>query len=136
MKAKIETVRLSVFLSFILLLTGCSLSQRGDRAGGRLQQVGLVWLKRAGSQEDQQKVIEAVHAFGRSIPEVKSACVGRTDGEGGPFSDTSYDVCFILSFEDDAARQRYNVNPVHQKAAKEVFLPLSKKLLFYRFGAE
>lgn len=136
MKSKIEIVRLSVLLSFILLLAGCSLSQRADRAGGHLQQVGLVWLKRAGSQEDQQKVIEAVHAFGRSIPEVKSAYVGRTDGEGGPFSDTSYDVCFILSFEDEAARQRYNVNPVHLNAAKEVFLPLSRKLLFYRFAGE
>ena len=101
-----------------------------------MHQVGLVWLKKAGSKEDQQKVIEAVHSFGRSIPEVKQVKVGRSDGIGGPFSDTSYDLCFILSFEDEAARQHYNVHPVHQTAAQNVFLPLSKKLLFYRFVGE
>jgi len=98
--------------------------------------VGLVWLKNAGSHEDQRRVVQAVHAFGKNIPEVKHASVGRTDGVGGAFSDTSYDVCFILSFEDEAARLRYNESPVHLKAAQEVFLPLSRKLLFYRFVGE
>ena len=77
-----------------------------------------------------------MHSFGSSIPEVKQVRVGRSDGIGGPFSDTSYDLCFILSFEDEAARQRYNAHPVHQAAASKVFLPLSKKLLFYRFISE
>ena len=125
-----------VLMSLSLLLAGCAASQRAGKAGGRLHQVGLVWLKNAGNEEGQRRVIEAVHAFGKSIPEVKHASVGRTDGVGGAFSDTSYDVCFILSFEDDAACLRYNVNPVHLKAAKEVFLPLSRKLLFYRFAGE
>lgn len=120
----------------LLLLAGCAASQRTEKAGGRLHQVGLVWLKKAGSQEDQRRVIEAVHDFGKKIPEVKHAYVGRTDGVGGAFSDTSYDVCFILSFENEAARLRYNENPVHLKAAQEVFLPLSRKLLFYRFAGE
>jgi hypothetical protein len=31
---------------------------------------------------------------------------------------------------------RYWKNPVHQKAAKEVFLPLSQKILFYDFTSE
>lgn len=73
---------------------------------------------------------------GREIPEVKSAVAGPADGTGGPFCDPGWDVCFILSFEDEAARQRYNAHPVHEKAAREVFLPLSEKLLFYRFVSE
>lgn len=137
MKTKNVKIQTAVLLFLVsLLLAGCAASQRAEKAGGRLHQVGLVWLKKAGSLEDQRRVIEAVHAFGKHIPEVKHACVGRTDGVGGAFSDTSYDVCFILSFEDEAARLRYNVNPVHLKAAQEVFLPLSRKLLFYRFAGE
>lgn len=129
--------RLLVLASALSLFSGCTLSQKQSQAGaGGLQQVGLVWLKKAGSQEDQRKVIEAVHAFGRGIPEVKRALIGRTDGIGGPLSDTSYDLCFILTFKDEAARQRYNVHPIHQKAAQEVFLPLSRKILFYRFVGE
>lgn len=126
----------AVLMSLSLLLAGCAASQRAEKSGGRLHQVGLVWLKNAGSLEDQRRVIDAVHDFGKNIPEVKHAYVGRTDGVGGAFSDTSYDVCFILSFEDEAARLRYNANPVHLKAAQEVFLPLSRKLLFYRFAGE
>lgn len=128
--------RLFALVSALSLFSSCTLSRQTGQASGDLQQIGLIWLKHAGSQEDQQKVIDAIHDFEHGIPEVKSARVGRTDGIGGPYSDTSYDLCFILSFKDEAARQRYNVNPLHQKAAKEVFLPLSKKLLFYRFVNE
>ncbi len=103
---------------------------------GSVHQVGFVWLKKAGNPTDQQRIINAVHDFGRKIPEVHSVAVGKSDGIGGPFSDTSYDVSFILTFESDAARLRYNEHPVHQQAAKDVFLPLSRKLLFYRFVGE
>ncbi|MEN3941339.1 Dabb family protein [Prosthecobacter sp. SYSU 5D2] len=128
--------RLVILVSFVSLISSCTLPQRTGPSATDIHQIGLVWLKNAGSQEDRQKVVEAVHSFGADIPEVKQAVVGRTDGIGGPFSDASYDVGFILTFKDEAARQRYNEHPVHQKAATEVFLPLSKKLLFYRFVAE
>lgn len=130
------STRLFLLASVLSLLAGCTHVPSANKPSGHLHQVGLVWLKNAGNQEDQQKVIEAIHAFDREIPEVTNAAVGRTDGIGGPFSETGYDLCFILSFEDEAARQRYNVHPTHQKAAQEVFLPLSKKLLFYRFVGE
>lgn len=48
----------------------------------------------------------------------------------------SFDVCLIMQFEDKAAMDRYVEHPVHQKAAIEVFLPLSQRLLFYDFIAE
>jgi hypothetical protein len=130
-----SAARLLVFVAAVLLvsLAGCD---RGDHRTGSptaIQQVGLVWLKQAGDANARQKIIDAVHEFGRSIPGIESATVGETDGEGGPYSDASFDVCFILTFKDEDSRQRYNKHPVHEKAAKEVFLPLSAKLLFYRF---
>ena len=114
----------------------CATARHTSAPKGSLHQIGFVWLKNGGATSDQQKIIDAVHEFGREIPEVQSVAVGKTDGIGGPFSDTSYDVSFILTFESEAARLRYNEHPVHQKAAKEVFLPLSHKLLFYRFIGE
>ena len=114
-------------------LGGPGCARVDSRKDSSIQQVGLVWLKQGGDPEARQKVIDSVHEFGRSIPGIESATVGETDGVGGPFSDTSFDVCFILTFKDEDARQRYGKHPVHEKAAKEVFLPLSKKLLFYRF---
>lgn len=93
-------------------------------------------MKDAGNKVQRQQVIDAVHTFAREIPAVESAAVGLTDGIGGPFADTGYDVAFVLVFKDEAGRQAYNTHPVHEEAAKEVFLPLSKKLLFYRFITE
>lgn len=123
-------------LLLVLTVTGCGHIDKSRAKKGTIHQVGLVWLKEAGDAETRRKVVEAVHDFARQIPEVKSAVVGATDGIGGPFSDTSYDLCFIVTFADEAARLRYNEHPVHQKAAKEVFLPHAKKLLFYRFVAQ
>jgi len=50
--------------------------------------------------------------------------------------DDSFDVCVVMQFADKAAMERYNQHPVHQKAANEAFLPLSKKILFYDFTSE
>jgi hypothetical protein len=50
--------------------------------------------------------------------------------------DASFDICFVMRLEDKAALDRYAKHPVHEKAAKEVFLPLSQKILFYDFTSE
>ncbi len=129
-------LRLIPLIATACLLASCATARHTASPKGSLHHIGFVWLKAAGSTADRQKIIDAVHDFGREIPVVKSVAVGKTDGIGGPFSDASYDVCFILTFESEDARLRYNTHPVHQKAAKEVFLPLSRKLLFYRFVGE
>lgn len=129
-------LRLIPLIVTACLLVSCATARHTAPPKGSLHQIGFVWLKAAGSTADRQKIIDVVHDFGREIPEVQSVAVGKTDGVGGPFSDASYDVSFILSFENEAARLRYNTHPVHEKAAKEVFLPLSRKLLFYRFVSE
>lgn len=133
MKTKHLLVRSLCILLASMALVSCGHIGKPKTSKGVIHQVGLVWLKEAGDEETRKKVVEAVHDFGRHIPEVESAAVGMTDGEAGPYSDASYDLCFILTFADEAARQRYNEHPVHQKAAKEIFLPHSRKLLFYRF---
>jgi len=120
-------------LSLACSLMSCALTPPKASAPGTLHQVGFVWLKDAG---DRGKVIRAVHDFGREIPEVKSVSVGQPHSVGSALSDASYDVGFTLTFENEAARQRYAAHPVHVKAAQEVFLPLSRKLLFYQYLSE
>jgi hypothetical protein len=127
--------RVIALLSIVITGLGCAHLDNRSGSGAAIHQVGLVWLNKPGDAEDRQKVINAVHEFARSIPEVKSAAVGPSDGIEGPYTDASYDLCFILTFADEASRQRYSDHPVHQRAAREVFLPLSRKLLFYRFVA-
>jgi hypothetical protein len=103
---------------------------------GKLYHVGLVWLKEPGSVEQRKKIIEAAHAFAKEIPEVESVSVGQTLPKASAYVDASFDVCLVMRFRDKAAMDRYGAHPVHQQAAREIFLPLSSKILFYDFIAE
>lgn len=135
------TPKRQLMLTHLALLSlmvggGCSQVKTGSVARGSIQQVSLVWLKDKGDVRARTKVIDAVRDFGRLIPDVQSAVVGYGDGQSGGYVDGTFDVCFILTFADEAARHRYNQHPVHTKAAKEIFFPLSSKLLFYRFTGQ
>ena len=103
---------------------------------GKLTHIGLVWLKAAGSEADRQRIIDALQQFAREIPEVQSMTVGKPHASPSKLVDSTFDVCFTLVFDDQAALDRYARHPVHQKAAQEVFLPLSGKILFYDFTSE
>ena len=124
----------------IALLALAFLPTRGSSAEptekGKLTHIGLVWLKNAGNAAERQRLIAALHQFAREIPEVRSLSVGRPHSSTSKLVDSTFDVCFTMQFDDQAALDRYGKNPVHQKAAEEAFLPLSRKILFYDFSTE
>lgn len=103
---------------------------------GKLTHIGLVWLKKPGNTAERQRLLEALHRFAREIPEVRSLSVGQPLSSTSKLVDSTFDVGFTMLFDDQAALDRYARNPVHQKAAEEVFLPLSQKILFYDFITE
>jgi hypothetical protein len=102
----------------------------------KLTHIGLIWLKDPGNAADRQQLIDAAHRFAREIPEVQSLSVGQPHRSPSALVDSSFDVCLTMQFEDQAAMDRYAKHAVHEKAAQEVFLPLSRKILFYDFIAE
>ena len=117
-----------------VLASACTSSN--SAAMGRLHHVGLVWLKEPGNEADRQRLIDAAHTFLREIPEVRRLNVGQALPSESQLVDSSFDLCFVMEFDDRAAMDRYAKNPVHEKAAQEAFLPLARKLLFYDFVAE
>ena len=118
-----------------IFFTGCATASKQAKAG-KFYHVGLVWLKEPGNAEHRQKIIAAAHSFAREIPEVEFLSVGQTLPKTSQWTDASFDICFVMRLEDKAALDRYGKHPVHEKAAKEVFLPLSQKILFYDFTSE
>lgn len=118
-----------------IFLMGCATSTK-QAAADKFYHVGLVWLKEPGNAEHRQKIIEAAHSFAREIPEVQFLSVGQSPPSTSSFVDGSFDICFVMRLEDKAALDRYGAHPVHQKAAQEVFLSLSQKILFYDFTSE
>lgn len=131
-KLTIRAVNLAVALLAGVLIIGCAAPSK-QAAAGKFYHVGLVWLKEPGNAQHRQKIIDAAHSFARAIPEVEFLSVGQAPPSASPYVDASFDVCLVMRFEDKAALDRYNEHPIHQQAAKEVFLPLSQKILFYDF---
>ena len=101
-----------------------------------MNHVVLVWLKRPGNAEDRAKLIEAAKMLDREIAEVESLQVGPVLPSKRPIVDSSYDVGFVMRFADAAAMNRYEKNPIHEKAAKELLLPMAKKVQVYDFVSE
>ena len=136
--AKSFPIRLAtvpIALVAVIFFTGCTTASKQATAG-KFYHVGLVWLKEPDNAEHRQKIIEAAHSFAREIPEVKFLSVGKTLPAMSSWHDASFDICFVMRLEDKASMDRYAQNPAHQKAARELFLPLSQKLLFYDFTSE
>ena len=131
----IRAATIAVALVAIIFFTGCATASKQAKAG-KFYHVGLVWLKDQGNPEHRQAIIEAAHSFARAIPEVQFLSVGQSPPSTSPYVDDSFDICFVMRLEDKAALDRYGKHPVHQKAAQEVFLPLSQKILFYDFTSE
>jgi hypothetical protein len=126
---------IAITLAAAMFLTGCGTVSKQATAG-KFYHVGLVWLKEPGNADHRQKVVAAAHSFAREIPEVEFLSVGQTLPKRSELIDASFDICFVMRLEDQAALDRYGKHPVHQKAAQEVFLPLSQKILFYDFTSE
>src|SRR6266853_1426975 len=125
----------AIALAIGVFLSGCAIAPKPVKAG-KLYHVGLVWLKEPGNAEHRQRIIAAAHSFAREIPEVEFLSVGQTLPKTSQWADASFDICFVMRLEDRAALDRYGKHPVHQKAAQEVFLPLSQKILSYDFTSE
>jgi hypothetical protein len=139
MKSKSQLIQ-RFFLTAIALLALAFFPIRASSVEpaekGKLTHIGLVWLKSPGNVAERQRLIDALHRFAREIPEVRSLSVGQPHPSTSKLVDSTFDVCFTMQFDDQAALDRYGKNPVHQKAAEEAFLPLSRKIQFYDFITE
>lgn len=131
----IRAATIAVALVAIIFFTGCATASKQAKTG-KFYHVGLVWLKEPGNPEHRHQIIEAAHSFARAIPEVQFLSVGQSPPSTSPYVDDSFDICLVMRLEDKAALDRYGKHPVHQRAAQEVFLPLSQKILFYDFTSE
>ena len=118
-----------------VVASACATSSK-TATTGRLHHVGLVWLEEPGNEAHRKRLIDAAHTFLREIPEVRELSVGVAPASDSPLVDSSFDLCFVMEFDDRAALDRYARHPVHEKAAHEAFLPLARKLLFYDFVSQ
>jgi len=132
---------ISLFLSIFLFLSGCytvhfkdgSIS-RGENATEekRLYHVVLCWLKEPGDEMHRKQIIEISKTF-QKIPGVIEAQAGEVVMSDRDIVDDSYDVGILIVTKNENELQKYLDHPIHQKAKKDVLVPLVDKILVYDF---
>lgn len=127
---------LSATLAAATLLSSCNSCPFAGSQRGKVNHAVFVWLKKPGNAADRQKLIDAAKMLKSKLPEVETLTVGQMLPSKRPIVDSTYDVGFVMRFATQAAMDRYEQSDVHQKAVKELLLPISKKVQVYDFVTE
>lgn len=122
------------FLSLPLLFSqGCSFSNyEAVHSDPVLSHVVLCWLKEPGNVEQRNRIIKMTESF-KEIPGVRAARAGNPIMSERDIVDDSFDVGIIIEVSDEAGLKKYLEHPIHQKAKKDVLLPLVDRVLVYDF---
>ena len=132
---------ISLFLSIFLFLSGCytvhfkddSISREENATKEkRLYHVVLCWLKEPGDEMHRKQIIEISKTF-QKIPGVIEAQAGEVVMSDRDIVDDSYDVGILIVTKNENELQKYLDHPIHQKAKKDVLVPLVDKILVYDF---
>ena len=129
---------INFFLKFPLLLTlffsGCFSGFQNKKEDSKiLTHVVLCWLKDAGNSEQRDRIIKVTETF-NDIPSVLDARAGGPIMSERSIVDDSFDVGIIVEVRDEKGLQEYIDHPIHQKAKKEILLPLVERVLVYDFA--
>ena len=119
---------------FIIFFTGCSYpDERILKDDAILTHVVLCWLKDSGNQEHRDQIIEITDSF-NDIPGVLNARAGNPIMSDRDIVDDSFDVGIIIEVKDMEGLKNYLDHPIHQKAKKDILLPLVEHILVYDFA--
>ena len=128
---KIKLLLFSLLL--VVLFSGCFSDFQKEKEDPKiLTHVVFCWLKEPGNSEQREQIIEMTESFNR-IPTVLKARAGNPIMSERSIVDDSFDVGIIVEVRDEKGLQEYLDHPIHQKAKKDVLLPLIERVLVYDF---
>ena len=126
------------YLPFLLVLplffSGCFSGFQNKKEDTKiLTHVVLCWLKDAGNSEQRDRIIKMTETF-NNIPSVLNARAGGPIRSERSIVDDSFDVGIIVEVRDEKGLQEYIDHQIHQKAKKEILLPVIERVLVYDFA--
>ena len=76
------------------------------------------WLKNSGNKEDKAKLIEGLKKLSK-VKTIKNFYIGQPAATRREVIDSSYDVSWLLFFENATDQDSYQTDPVHLKFVEE-----------------
>lgn len=70
------------------------------------------WLKNPSSESDRQKLIDGLEKLTK-VKTIKTFHIGKPAGTSRDVIDSSYSISWMLIFEDKAAEESYQTDPIH-----------------------
>jgi hypothetical protein len=114
---------------------GCGTNRGNPSARFGVTHIVLCWLKTPGDPAQRKQLIETAHEF-HSIPGVQLIAAGQPIPSTRPVVDSSYDVGFVMMFENEVGMQTYLDHPQHREAVAKLLRPLTSRTLIYDFRNE
>lgn len=121
----------STFACFVLLVSLSACATKSVRSTRGTEHIVIVWLKRPGNEHDKAQLIAASKEMQRRLPVIRGLSYGRPLPGDRALVDNTFDLAFVMSFSDSKDLAAYQSSAVHQRAAKEILAPLSRKILIY-----
>lgn len=121
---------LSLAVAGLALAVGCAPHRAPEEARRPVVHVVLFWLNDPTDGGARAKLEEASLSF-RSIPGVESVTVGRALSSDRPVVDASFDLGVVITFRNPEALAKYQRDPTHQAALKDLVKPLVKRMQVY-----
>ena len=87
------------------------------------------WLNNSGNKEDKVKLIEGLKKLSKAST-IKTFYIGEAAATRREVIDSSYDVSWLLFFDNAADQDSYQTDPIHLKFVEECSF-LWKKVLVY-----
>jgi hypothetical protein len=129
-------IRILIFFSTLLLFLSTACRHNSDvglKNENVLTHIVLCWLKEPGNFEHRNQIIDMTDSF-NAIPGVLTARAGNPIMSDREIVDDSFDVGIIIEVKDVVDLKKYLDHPIHQKAKKEVLVPLVERVLVYDFA--
>lgn len=129
----IPNVRLLLALAATLMICSCQTCPFGHKvtAGGKVEHVVLIWLKKPGDAKQREAVVAQCQAFAAEISQVAHLSCGLALPSERPVVDDSFDVGMVMRFDHPTELAAYEKHPVHVKAVQDLLKPLAAKILVY-----
>jgi len=120
----------------VLLLPFASCTAVPGRQPRGVDHIVIVWLKRPGNAEDKAKLVATSKELQRALPVIRGMSFGRPLPSERPAVDDTFDLAFVMRFANRNDLAAYETSAIHQRAAKEILRPLSRKLIIYDIEGE